>query len=126
MYSKFVLIFTLPKIDHRARTSVLGNIPGTSIYEDINICDEAKEFETIKMIRYEESVYYANVENFKYKIVKLCGINPDEVIAQAKANQEKQAKFSKNKVAFYIVNSYRMRQILQFYSLRLLPKRTIT
>ncbi len=37
----------------RARTSVLGNIPGTSIYEDINICDDV-EREFILSIFFEE------------------------------------------------------------------------
>lgn len=33
--------------------------------------------EGIRIIRYEESVYYANVDNFKYKVMKLSRINPD-------------------------------------------------
>ncbi len=50
------------------------------ILEDISI--KAKEYEQIKIIRYESSLYYANVENFSYKIVKLSGVNPSEVIQQ--------------------------------------------
>ena len=87
----------------RARTSVLGNIPGTYIFEAIDAGEEvnfswlmnsliksnhislkAREFVDIKIIRYEESVYYANVDNFKYKIMKLVGINPAEVMNKVK------------------------------------------
>jgi MFS superfamily sulfate permease-like transporter len=37
---------------------------------------KAKEFPGIKIIRYEESVYYANVDNFTSRIIKLVGIDP--------------------------------------------------
>jgi hypothetical protein len=33
----------------------------------------------IKIIRYEESVYFANVDNFKYKIIKLSQNHPYEL-----------------------------------------------
>jgi hypothetical protein len=56
---------------------------------------KAQEFQTIKIIRYEESVYYANVDNFKYRIVKLCGIDPDEVLEQIRLKQEARAKLAK-------------------------------
>jgi hypothetical protein len=39
---------------------------------------KAKEIENIKIIRYEESLYYANVDNFKYQVFKLSGVNPEE------------------------------------------------
>jgi len=61
----------------RARVSVIGKIPGTNIFECIDACEDAKEFDNIKIIRYEESLFYANVENFKYKVMKLTKINPD-------------------------------------------------
>jgi hypothetical protein len=53
---------------------------------------KAHEFESMKIIRYEESVYYANVDNFKYKIVKMCGINPDLILAKLKKEQERDKK----------------------------------
>jgi MFS superfamily sulfate permease-like transporter len=62
----------------RARCSVLGNIPGTNIFESVFTCREAQEFRNIKIIRYEESVFYINVDNFKYQVMKLSEINPEE------------------------------------------------
>lgn len=76
----------------RAGASVIGNIPGTNIYESIDACDDVQEFTNIKIIRYEESVYYANVENFKYQIMKLVGINPFETLTVMKKKQKRATK----------------------------------
>jgi len=63
----------------RARCTTLGNIPGTNIFESIDTCKDAREYSHIKIIRYEESVYYTNVDNFKHKVTKLVGFNPEDV-----------------------------------------------
>ena len=60
---------------------------------------KAREFVDIKIIRYEESIYYANVDNFKYKIMKLVGINPAEVMNKVKKEKsliEKSLKAANN------------------------------
>ena len=62
----------------RAHCSLLGNISWTTIFESVQTCREAQEFRNIKIIRYEESIYYINVDNFKYQVMKLSGINPEE------------------------------------------------
>lgn len=77
----------------RARTSIIGNIPGTSFYECIDVCKNAKEFRGIRIIRYEESVYYVNVDNFKYKVLKLSKINPDEI--KSRINSETKQELGK-------------------------------
>ena len=46
----------------------------------------------IKVVRYEESIYYANAENFKNRLVKSIGINPFEIIIQRKQNELKMKK----------------------------------
>lgn len=96
----------------------MGNIPHTDIYEGVNFCEDvtklknlncralinilkfilnqAREIEGVKIIRYESSVYYANVENFIYKITKLSGVNPHETIAKiAKKKKEYETKIKK-------------------------------
>jgi len=78
----------------RARSSLLGNIPGTNIFECVATCKEAKEYKHIKIIRYEESVFYANVDNFKYKVIKLSGINPREILSKI----EKECQFQYNHI----------------------------
>ena len=79
----------------RATTTVLGNIPKTDIYEDVDVTKNAREIEGIKIIRYEASLYYANVENFTYKIQKLSGIKPDEIIESIKKLEDQLAKQKK-------------------------------
>jgi hypothetical protein len=99
--------------------TVLGNIPETEIYQPIIVCDQvswaddllwmgsiwselrqaftadylkAFELNGIKIIRYEESVYYANVDNFKYQVLKIVGIKPEEYLAQIKSLKDKKNK----------------------------------
>ena len=52
---------------------------------------KAYELDGIRIIRYEESVYYANVDNFKYRIVKAVGIDPKDITNQL-AKLEKKTK----------------------------------
>ena len=113
-------------IHFRGLTSVLGNIPYTDLYESIDICAEvtnnfnllnklekikckskffhkAKEFENIRIVRYESSVYYANVENFIYKIIKLSRVDPADITAKIHKERKKHEK---------LVNSYRSNKLL--------------
>ena len=64
----------------RPRMTVLGNIEYTDIYESIEICREAKELPEIRILRFEESIYYANVDNFKYKVIKHSQIDVNETL----------------------------------------------
>ena len=50
---------------------------------------KVREISHIKIIRYEESIYYANAENFKNRLVKSIGINPFEIIKEIKQNELK-------------------------------------
>lgn len=76
----------------RARSSLLGNIPGTNIYECVKVCKEAREYKHIKIIRYEESVFYANVDNFKYKVFKLAELKPSEILSEISKEYERECK----------------------------------
>ena len=55
---------------------------------------KAYELDGVKIVRYEESIYYANVDNFKYRIVKAVEIDPKEISSQL-AKLEKKAKGNK-------------------------------
>jgi hypothetical protein len=50
------------------------------------------EFQDIKIIRYEESIYYANADNFKYKIKKLSGFDPIELYKKEQKRQSRNNK----------------------------------
>jgi hypothetical protein len=59
---------------------------------------KAKEIAGIKIIRYEESVYYANAENFKYRIMKTIGINPFHVLKEKKRREMQLRKRGEEKI----------------------------
>jgi MFS superfamily sulfate permease-like transporter len=79
----FSLIMVIFKTQ-RPRIEILGHIPNTELYLPLNICDHAYELNGIKIICYHESLYYANVENFKYQIIKAVGIVPSDVLMEIK------------------------------------------
>ena len=58
---------------------------------------KAKEIEGIKILRYEESIYFANCENFIYKIIKFAGVNPNEIISKIKKKKNSYEKKMKSK-----------------------------
>jgi hypothetical protein len=71
-----------------------------SIFEKIkwiNFIIKAKEIEGIKILRYEESIYFANCENFIYKIIKFSGVNPNEIISKIKKKKNSYEKKMKSK-----------------------------
>lgn len=83
---------------------------------------KAKEFENIKIIRYEESIYYANVDHFKYKIIKLCNVKPDVVRkllkkAESKANKSHiSLNWHHHKTADEILNDIKIKYIILDFS----------
>ncbi len=56
---------------------------------------KAKEYEGVRILRYESSLYYANVENFIYKIKKLSGINPNDLIQKIQRRKVEFLKFQR-------------------------------
>ncbi len=60
----------------------------------------------MKILRFEESIYYANVDNFKYKVLKLSKTNPAEILNRIKKDREAEQKLAKKlKVGFnYLFN----------------------
>lgn len=48
-----------------------------------------KEFDGIKIIRYEDSIYFANAELFYNHIFKSAGINPSHILKQLNALNKK-------------------------------------
>ena len=70
----------------------MGNIENTEFYEDVRYCPDATEIESTKIIRYEANIYYANVENFTYQVLKLSSVKPREIIEQIEKKKEESEK----------------------------------
>ena len=85
----------------RPRITVMGNIPNTDVYESVDVCSEAQEIADTKILRFEESVYYANVENFKYKIIKFSDTN---LILNLKVLRKLIGKKEKLNQKFQVIN----------------------
>ncbi len=58
---------------------ILGNIPGTTYYRNINRFEEAKQIEGKLIIRFENQIYFGNATYFKESIRKLVKEHPDEI-----------------------------------------------
>ncbi|XP_051871266.1 sulfate transporter isoform X2 [Pristis pectinata] len=71
------------------RATVLGNLKGTEIYEDLRRYKNLQELPGIKIFRFEAPLYYANKELFKRSLYKQTGINPTLVILERKKAEKK-------------------------------------
>lgn len=80
--------------NQKPNSCLLGQMPGTDIYRDLNNYSEAKEVPGIKIFRFEQSLFFVNTEHFRNSLYKRT-INPRELkIVQKKraAKLEKQKK----------------------------------
>ena len=58
---------------------ILGNIPGTTYYRNVNRFEEAQEVEGKLIIRFEDQIYFGNANYFKESIRALIGKHKTEV-----------------------------------------------
>ncbi|XP_069754878.1 sulfate transporter isoform X2 [Narcine bancroftii] len=71
------------------RATVLGQLKGTEIYEDLRKYKNLQDLPGIKIFRFEAPLYYANKELFKKSLYKQTGIDPIlEVLARKKAEKK--------------------------------------
>lgn len=75
----------------------MGNIPFTDIYESVDICEEAVEITQIRILRFEESVFYANVDTFKRMVIKYSAIDLQGVLIRQRKRRAKLDKLKNNK-----------------------------
>ena len=62
----------------------------------IEICQSAREIEGIKIIRFESSIFYANIERFEFVLKKKSGINPYIYFNEIETVRKKHAKMAAN------------------------------
>lgn len=91
------VVFSLLTIVFRTQwpyVCLLGRIPCTDIYKNINLIADAEEVEGIKIFRFEGSLYFASAEHFRQSIQNEVGLNPSKII---KAKREREMKLMKVK-----------------------------
>lgn len=74
----------------------------------------------IKIIRYESSVYYANSENFVYKIIKLSQVDPYDLIAKINKKKAEHAKMLRklksDQVIWNKIFNWNLKHLIAFLS----------
>ncbi|RMZ97946.1 solute carrier family 26 member 6-like, partial [Brachionus plicatilis] len=85
-------------------STLLGNIPGTELYRDLNLYKDAEEIDHIKIVRFQAELHATNSIQFKKAIYKLTETKPQDyieaknkLIAKQKKRMEKDkpSKFEK-------------------------------
>ncbi|XP_068181076.1 solute carrier family 26 member 6-like [Antennarius striatus] len=71
------------------RYAILGNVPGTDIYLDTDLYQEAKEIPGIKIFRSSTTIYYANVELYLDALQEKSGIDLGKLLTQKKKQETK-------------------------------------
>ncbi|XP_077934624.1 solute carrier family 26 member 6 isoform X2 [Halichoerus grypus] len=72
------------------RYSVLGQVPGTDIYQDVAEYSEAREVPGVKVFRSSATMYFANAELYSDALKQRCGVDVDHLISQKKKRLRKQ------------------------------------
>ncbi|KAK3579410.1 hypothetical protein CHS0354_029718 [Potamilus streckersoni] len=63
----------------KPQMSMLGQIPGTGAYKDVNTTNEVEQVPGIKIFQFETSIYFANAEHFRDKLLEKTGLYPDKL-----------------------------------------------
>uniref|UniRef100_A0A3P8SDM2 Solute carrier family 26 member 6 n=1 Tax=Amphiprion percula TaxID=161767 RepID=A0A3P8SDM2_AMPPE len=72
--------------------SILGNVPGTDLYLDIEKYKEAKEIPGIKIFRSSTTIYYTNAEMYLEVLQEKSGIEIGKLLTAKKKQQAKQKR----------------------------------
>ncbi|XP_056224096.1 prestin isoform X2 [Seriola aureovittata] len=81
------------------KSAVLGHVPGTGLYCDVDEYEEAAEYEGIKIFHSNSSIYFANSDLYVNTLKEKTGVNPEHIQAARKAikkQKEKKANSSNN------------------------------
>lgn len=81
----------------RPYATLLGQIPGTDIYRDLNVYQEAQEVPGIKIFRFEHSLFFVNTEHFKTFLYKRT-VNPRDVKIARKKRESRMKKMKKKEL----------------------------
>ncbi|XP_071408775.1 prestin isoform X2 [Pithys albifrons albifrons] len=71
---------------------ILGQIPDTDIYCDVEEYEEVKEYPGIKIFQANTSLYFANSESYASALKKKTGVDPCAILAARRKAQKRHAK----------------------------------
>lgn len=91
----------------RPQYRILGQIPNTDIYCDVEEYEEVKEYPGIKIFQANASLYFANSELYANALKKKTGVDPCAILAAKKKAQKRHAKELKQ------TNEHRKKTVLK-------------
>ncbi|XP_054480866.1 prestin [Anoplopoma fimbria] len=78
------------------KSAVLGHVPGTGLYCDVDEYEEAAEYEGIKIFHSNSSIYFANSDLYVTALKEKTGVNPVALQAARKAQKKQMEKANGN------------------------------
>lgn len=91
------ITFTILTVVYRTqspKSAVLGHVPGTGLYYDVDEYEEATECEGIKIFHSNSSIYFANSDLYVNTLKEKTGVNPERIQAFRKAHKKHMANSS--------------------------------
>ncbi|KAE8281595.1 Prestin Solute carrier family 26 member 5 [Larimichthys crocea] len=70
------------------KNAILGHVPGTGLYCDVDEYEEAAEYEGIKIFHSNSSIYFANSDLYVNALKEKTGVNPVHLQASRKARKK--------------------------------------
>ncbi|KAI3366986.1 hypothetical protein L3Q82_009615, partial [Scortum barcoo] len=78
------------------KSAVLGHVPGTGLYYDVNEYEEVSEYEGIKIFQSNSSIYFANSDLYVNTLKEKTGVNPEHLQAARKAWKKQRERANGN------------------------------
>ncbi|ROT75399.1 putative solute carrier family 26 member 6 isoform X6 [Penaeus vannamei] len=87
-----VSLFVLLYRGQKPSTAILGSVPNTDIYLDINKYSAAAEVPSVSIFHFNGPLHFANSEYFRTQLFSMTGLDPIAIISKKKALEKQQAK----------------------------------
>lgn len=94
------LAFALLTVIYRTQSpqsAVLGHVPGTGLYCDVDEYEEAVEYEGIKIFHFNSSIYFANSDLYVNTLKEKTGVDPKALQAARNAQKNRREKRTSNR-----------------------------
>ncbi|XP_078597079.1 prestin-like isoform X1 [Branchiostoma floridae x Branchiostoma japonicum] len=81
----------------RPATTLLGQVPNCDIYRDLHNYKAAQEIPSVKIFRFDMSLFFSNCDHFKTSLYSQTGLDPVVLLAQRKKADDEKKKLEKKR-----------------------------
>ncbi|XP_075932226.1 prestin [Anarhichas minor] len=74
------------------KSAILGHVPGTGLYCDVDEYEEAAEYNGIKIFHFNSSIYFANSDLYVNALKEKTGVDPEALQAARKTQKKRMEK----------------------------------